>query len=244
MRRRVSAPSARAVGPLVDRALPVGVHAGGTGVVLRHRARDRRDHHERDVGVAVPHLVEEAVDGGHEGALAHRVGVDDVDAELEADQVGGLLADHARRERVELALPGEGRSSGGRRRRAGRRPPATRPVGPLGFEAVRDRAAVVHPAPRAPLGSGGRTGAVGAELDAGARPPRCGSHTSTRFSPGGRPSKRIVVGAAALDVDRAGEPVDHDQRAGAGRLDRPPARRRRPGRTPPGCRARCRAARA
>ena len=108
MRRSVRAPRARASGRSVDRALPVGVDAGGPGVVLGHRAGDRGDHHERDVGVAIADLVEEAVDGRDERALAHRVGVHDVDAELEADEVGRLLPDHAGGERVELALPGEG----------------------------------------------------------------------------------------------------------------------------------------
>ena len=113
-------------------------------MVLRDRADDRADHHDRGVGMAVADRVEQTVDGGHEGPLAHRVGVDDVDPELQADQIGREVTDRAGRELVELALPGEAEAvqvdTRGSRRHGGPRPGRV-----LGLHAVADRTAVVHP---------------------------------------------------------------------------------------------------
>ena len=121
---------------------------------------------------------------GHEGALAHRVGVHDVDAELEADQVGGLLADHPRRERIELALPGEaealevdaGQPRGDHRPHAGRR--RRRPRG-----SARSSCRSAPTAARR-WASGGRT-APSARSSIRCTAAAFGSHTSTCFSPGG-----------------------------------------------------------
>ncbi len=94
--------------------------------------------------MTVADRVEQPVDRWHERPLAHAVCVDEVDPELQADQVGGPVADRAGGELVEVALPGEpeavevdvGGPCDDRRPRAGR---------VLGLHAVTDRTAVVHP---------------------------------------------------------------------------------------------------
>ena len=96
--------------------------------------------------MTVADRVEQAVDSGHERSLADRVGVDDVDPELQADQIGRQVADGAGGELIELALAGEaeavevdvGRPGDDGGPRAGR---------VVGLHTVADRAAVVHPAP-------------------------------------------------------------------------------------------------
>lgn len=103
------------------------------------------------------------MDGRAEGAQPHQVGVDHVDAELDADQVGGRVAQGAGGERVEQRAaaqpevdqlgPAQGRGErgpgGGGARRVG---------------AVADRAAVVQPHPAAPVRYGFHRG-VGAQRD-------------------------------------------------------------------------------
>lgn len=45
--------------------------------------------------------VEKAVYGGPERAQAHQIGVDDIDADLDADQIGRDVAHRARGERIQ-----------------------------------------------------------------------------------------------------------------------------------------------
>jgi hypothetical protein len=91
--------------------LPVGLaaelHGGGARHLLVDGAQDRRGHEQRSARVAVAHGVEEAVDGGAEPAQAHHVGVDQVDADLDADQVGRQVPDRARGELVEQGAAAE-----------------------------------------------------------------------------------------------------------------------------------------
>ncbi len=147
---RVSLPSARRGGvpggaepddPLGQRLLVERSRAGG---VLVDRTQQRRDDQQRYVRVTVPDGVEEAVHGRTEGPQPHQVGVDEVDADLEADQVGGSVPDGARGERVEQGAATEAEvdqvDAGDPRR--DRRPGAR---GVVGVRAVADGAAVVHP---------------------------------------------------------------------------------------------------
>ena len=68
-------------------------------------APGRRDHQQRR-GPVPPFAdrVKKAVHGRPERTHAHQVGVDEVDAELQADQVRRQVADRARRERVEQGI--------------------------------------------------------------------------------------------------------------------------------------------
>ena len=75
---------------------------------LRRRAEDRRRERSRRRRMTVADRVEEAVHRGTEGALAHGVAVDDVDAGLDADEVGRQVPDRAGDGLVEHALPREG----------------------------------------------------------------------------------------------------------------------------------------
>ena len=164
----MSLPSARAAGspvarnltmPLADRLL---VERSGARGVLVDRAQQRRDDQERYVRVAVADGVEEAVHRRTEGPQPHQVGVHQVDADLEADQVGGSVPDGARGERVEQGAATEtevdqldvGDPGGDRGPGAG---------GMVGVRAVADGAAVVHP--DRPAGVGGPHRCVRAQLD-------------------------------------------------------------------------------
>ena len=51
--------------------------------------------------MAIADRVEKAVHSWAQGAQPHQVHIDDVDAELEADEIGGLVPDYASDERVE-----------------------------------------------------------------------------------------------------------------------------------------------
>ncbi len=139
------------------------VRGAGTGGVLVDGAVDGRDDQQRCAGVAFADGVEETVDGRGEGAQAHQIGVDQVDADLEADQVGGGVAQDAGGERVEQGAAaqtqvdqfrvaeggGEGGPGGG---------------GARGVGALADRAAVVQPYLAAPVRCG-LDGGVGTQGD-------------------------------------------------------------------------------
>src|SRR5690606_35059929 len=133
------------------------------GGVLVDRAVDRRDDEQRRGGVAVPDGVQEAVHRGGEGAQPHQVGVDQVDADLEADQVGRCVPDGAGGEGVEQGAAAQAEvdqlrvAAGG-----GQRGPGGGGGGGVG--AVADRAAVVQPHPAAPVRFG-LDGGVGAQRD-------------------------------------------------------------------------------
>ncbi|EGJ76478.1 hypothetical protein STTU_3689 [Streptomyces sp. Tu6071] len=127
------------------------VEGGGARGLLVDAAVERRDHEERRLGVALADRVEEAVEGGPERAQPHEVRVDEVDAELEAEEVGGGVPERTRGERVEqgraaetevdeVHAPERGGPRGPRRARARR-------VG-----TVAHRTPVVHPHPAAPRG--------------------------------------------------------------------------------------------
>ena len=103
--------------------------------------------------------------------MPQRVAVDHVDPDLEAEQVGGLVADRAGRELVEVALPGQAEVDEvhvAEARRGGR--PRARPA--VRLHAVTDRRAVVDPAAAV---VGGRRGQRGAVVD------RDGTHFDERI---------------------------------------------------------------
>ena len=121
--------------------------------------------------MSVAHRVEESVHGGRERPRTHRVAVDHVDAEFHADSIGRQLPDRACGELVDVTLAREpdvgqlmtrqGSGDGG--------PGARRS---LRLHAVRDRAAVMHPAGTgASTGDGSTTAPSGTgdrvDLDAG-----------------------------------------------------------------------------
>jgi hypothetical protein len=95
----VSAPVATSSGSPV-RTRTSSIQTAGPGRRLGLGADDRRDDQERDVRVAFAHRVQEAVDGRPEGPDAEGPAQREVDAELEADQVGRGVADRPRDERV------------------------------------------------------------------------------------------------------------------------------------------------
>ena len=101
---------------------------------------------------------------GAKSAASHQVGVDEVDAELDADEVGWGVAQHAGDERVEQGAAAEAQvdqlHAGARRRRCA----GQVPVGLVGVGAVADRASVVQPHPAAAAGSR-LDGGVGAQGD-------------------------------------------------------------------------------
>src|SRR3954454_106010 len=123
--------------------------------------------------MAVPYGVEEAVYGRPEGAWPHGVPVDHVDAELEADQVGRLVADRPCGELVDHGVTGQPEvEQVGTGQPGGHHRPGAQWA--LGLTAVADRTAVVHPArPVPPRGLADRAvGSQGDQLDlAGVRQP-------------------------------------------------------------------------
>lgn len=58
----------------------VGAHHSRTRGLFGGGAHDRRDDQDWRVGMTVADRVKEAVERGDEGAFAHRIGIDDVDA--------------------------------------------------------------------------------------------------------------------------------------------------------------------
>ena len=82
--------------------LPVAVRAGCPGIRLRARAEDGRDEQDRGVGAAFAKGVDEAVQQRLEYPLTHGIQVHDVDADLDADAVGGEVTNSARDERVDV----------------------------------------------------------------------------------------------------------------------------------------------
>ena len=150
-RARRSAPLAR-----------LGVGDGRARRVFVHRAEDRRDHENRRGRGALADRVEEAVHGGNERAPLHRVAADDVDADLQAEQVGIGIPHRPRGERIEVGVRGEAEIGdieielvGG-----GHRPHSARC---RRLDAVTDRAAVVPPA-QLVEGFGGRKRRIGAHV--------------------------------------------------------------------------------
>ncbi len=121
----------------VDRARP--------GRVLVDGAEDRRHDEQRRRRMALADRVEEAVERRPEDAAAHQVAPDDVDADLEAQQVGVEVAHRAGDEGVEDGRAAEAEvdevEPGGARGDDGPGAGGTDRVA-----AVADRAAVVHPA--------------------------------------------------------------------------------------------------
>ena len=80
-------------------------HRSGTG--FSARTEDGRYGDDGRVGLAFADRIEEAVQGGGEYAFAHRIRVDDVDPDLDADQVGVGIADGTGNELVQVALSRE-----------------------------------------------------------------------------------------------------------------------------------------
>ena len=102
------------------------------------------------------------MDGGNERAPLHRVAADDVDADLQAEQVGIGIPHRSRSERIEVGVRGEAKIGhveielvGG-----GHRPDS---AWCLGLDAVTDRAAVVPPAQLVEV-FGRRQGRIGAHV--------------------------------------------------------------------------------
>ena len=114
------------------------------GGVLVDGTQDRRDNEQRRGRVALADGVEEPVHRRPERPQPHHVTVDQVDAELEADQVRRSVADRSRGERIEHRAPGESEVDqlDSPARGSDRRPRRARA---LGVGAVADRAAVVQP---------------------------------------------------------------------------------------------------
>ncbi len=140
---------------------PVRSGALGPGVSSWMGQRIGEIHEEGCGGVAVADRVEEAVDGGGEGAQPHHVVVHEIDADLDADQVRGGVPHGTGGEGVGEGAAAEaqvdefdacdGGGVGG--------PDAG---GARGVGAVADRAAVVQPDPAARI-RGGLDGGVGAQ---------------------------------------------------------------------------------
>lgn len=84
-----------------------GVEQAGTGRVFVDRAVQRRDRQQRCVRMAIANGVQEAVHGRCEGAQTQQVGVDQVDADFHADQVGRQVAHGAGCERVQQGVAAE-----------------------------------------------------------------------------------------------------------------------------------------
>ncbi len=122
------------------------VRCAGAGRMLVDGAQDRRHDEQRRRRMTVADRVEKAMYRRTEGAQPHQVHVDDVDAELEADEIGALVPDGARQERVQQRAAaqaevqqvdaGAGCGHGG--------PDAG---GMRGVGAVADRAAMMQPEP-------------------------------------------------------------------------------------------------
>ncbi len=182
---------------------------GRPGHVLAARPEDRGREHDRRVRVAASHAVEEAVQRGHEGALVHRPGAHDVDADAQRDHVGGLVGDGVRDERVEHALAAETQAHEVESRlpRGDDGPRARRF---RGLHAVADGAAVVDPA-RQPERIRGPHGLFGRDADE--------VHEHPRRQPDGHGRRPVP------------EPAEHDDGRIPGpdrRLLRRVARRRDP----------------
>ena len=118
---------------------------GRAWCVFVHRAEDRRDHENRGSRSAIADRVEEAVHGGNERAPLHGVSTDDVDADLEAEQVGIGIPHRPSGERIEVRVRGEAEIGDIETELVGSsdRPHAARC---RRLDAMTDRAAVVPPA--------------------------------------------------------------------------------------------------
>ncbi len=144
--------------------LPVtDVRGGRSGGGLLGRAEDGRDHQERRGRVPLADGVEEPVHGRPEGAQPHQVQVHDIDADLDADQVGGGVPQGARGERIEQGAAAQTQVDQLHAPRGGGQ------GGPRGGGAVRggplaDRTAMVQPHPP-PARLHRRDGGVGAQGD-------------------------------------------------------------------------------
>ena len=135
-----------AAGDERDPALGEGLRVGGrrTRHGLVDGAVHGRDQPDRGVGVAVADGVEPAVDRRRQRAAPQQVLVDQVDAELEADEVGRGVADRARDEGVEEGAAAEAEVDQVETGQAGRHHGPR--LGGVGRDrAVADRAAVVDP---------------------------------------------------------------------------------------------------
>ncbi len=142
-------------GPEPHRPGPDGlqVERAGTGRVLVDGAQDGGDDQQRRGRVPVADGVEEPVHRGAEGAQPHEVGVDHVDADLDADQVGRGVPHGAGGERVEQRAPAQSEVDQlDTAERGGQRGPGR--AGARGVGTVADRAAVVQPHPAAPVRHG------------------------------------------------------------------------------------------